>query len=57
MIMKGQEGGPLGLPAAYGRIIVAIVIIVFLLAMFITYINSHPEWGITLPEIFGGPGG
>lgn len=56
MAMKG-EGGMLELVGGYGKIILVIAIVVFLLAMFITYINSHPELGITLPNLFGGGSG
>ena len=48
------EGGMLELVGGYGKIILAIAIMVFMLAMFIIYINSHPELGITLPKLFGG---
>jgi hypothetical protein len=48
------EGGPLELIGAYGKLILAVIFVIFLVLMFITYINSHPELGISVPGLFGG---
>jgi hypothetical protein len=53
--MKGQEGGMLEFVGAYGKLIlIGFILLVLLLMLFINYINSHPELGVKLPEIFGG---
>ncbi len=51
--MRG-EGGMLELMGSYGKLLFAILIVAFLLIIFIVYINSNPELGISLPELFGG---
>lgn len=56
MARKG-EGGPLELVDSYGKVLLAILIVIILLVVFITYINSHPELGVSLPPLFGGEGG
>jgi hypothetical protein len=51
--MKG-EGGITELVNDYGMIILILLVIILMFVAFISLINSHPEYGITLPDLFGG---
>ena len=53
MPRKG-EGGISELVNDYGMIILILLVIVMMFVAFIALINSHPEYGITLPSLFGG---
>ena len=49
------EGGMLEFIGAYGKLMVfGILITIVLIMLVISLINSHPELGINIPDIFGG---
>jgi hypothetical protein len=53
--MKAQGGGMMEWVSSYSKLFIfGILITIILLMMFLVYINSYPELGITIPDIFGG---
>jgi hypothetical protein len=54
MVKKGQGGGMPELVYGHGKLIFAFFTVVLMFLLLYSIVSSHPEWGITLPPLFGG---